>query len=189
MEIHALCSQREPFDWQAALGFPPQLEQTALNPNLMAVRSAHAYLKGTVFKLIRDAMNSPATIHIVSPQDFDSGTAQTPRSERLAAIAPSLGIPSTIWGGMFEVEPGSRTGVHHHGEQETIAYVLSGICEVRWGATGEFVARAKAGDFIHVPAFLLHMEINPSKLEPFRWIVVRSTATPIVVNLPDDTWP
>jgi uncharacterized RmlC-like cupin family protein len=155
----------------------------------MAVRSAHAYLKGTVFKLIRDAMNSPATIHIVSPQDFDSGTAQTPRSERLAAIAPSLGIPSTIWGGMFEVEPGSRTGVHHHGEQETIAYVLSGVCEIRWGATGEFVARAKAGDFIHVPAFLLHMEINPSKLEPFRWIVVRSTATPIVVNLPDDTWP
>jgi uncharacterized RmlC-like cupin family protein len=155
----------------------------------MAVRSAHAYLKGTDFKLIRDAMSSPATIHIVSPQDLNSGTAQTPGSERLAAIAPSLGIPSTIWGGMFEVEPGSRTGVHHHGEQETIAYVLSGICEIRWGATGEFVARANAGDFIHVPAFLLHMEINPSELEPFRWIVVRSTATPIVVNLPDDTWP
>jgi uncharacterized RmlC-like cupin family protein len=51
------------------------------------------------------------------------------------------------------------------------------------------VGRAKAGDFIHVPAFLPHMEINPSKLEPFRWVVVRSTATPIVVNLPDDTWP
>ena len=50
-------------------------------------------------------------------------------------------------------------------------------------------ARAQAGDFIHVPAFLLHMEINSSKLEPFRWVVVRSTATPIVVNFPDDTWP
>jgi hypothetical protein len=32
------------------------------------------------------------------------------------------------------------------------------------------------------------MEINPSDSEPFRWVVVRSTATPIVVNLPDDTW-
>jgi hypothetical protein len=32
------------------------------------------------------------------------------------------------------------------------------------------------------------MEINPSKLERFRWVVVRSTATPIVVNLPDETW-
>lgn len=134
-------------------------------------------------------MTSPAAIHIVSPDQFDRGTAQTPGSARLAAIAPSLGIASTIWGGMFEVEPGSRTGVHHHGEQDTIAYVLSGVCEIRWGERGEFVARAKAGDFIHVPAFLLHREINPSKLEPFRWIVARSTATPIVVNFPDDVWP
>ena len=134
-------------------------------------------------------MSKPAAIHIVSPQNFDSATEQTPGSERRAAIAPALGISSAIWGGLFEVEPGSRTGVHHHGQQETIAYVLSGICEIRWGAKGEHAARAKAGDFIHVPAFLPHMEINPSKLEPFRWVVVRSTATPVVINLPDDTWP
>lgn len=94
-----------------------------------------------------------------------------------------------MWGGLFEVEPGARTGIHHHGEQQTIAYVLSGVCEIRWGAKGEFAATAKAGDFIHVPALLLHMEINPSTSEPFRWAVVRSTATPIVVNFPDDTWP
>jgi uncharacterized RmlC-like cupin family protein len=143
----------------------------------------------TVSKLIRDPMSSPAAIHIVGPAEFDPGTTQTPGSERRAAIASALGIASAIWGGTFEVEPGSRTGIHHHGEQETIAYVLSGICEIRWGARGESVACAKAGDFLHVPAFLLHMEINPSKLEPFRWVVVRSTATPIVINLPDDTWP
>ena len=131
---------------------------------------------------------STNAIHIVSPPQFDSGTAQTPGSQRRAAIAPELGIASTIWGGLFDVDPGSSTGVHHHGQQETIAYVLSGICEVRWGERGEFSAHAKAGDFIHIPAFLPHMEINPSKEEPFRWVVVRSTATPVVVNLPDDTW-
>ena len=134
-------------------------------------------------------MSSSAAIHIVSPTEFDTGTAQTPGSERRAAIAPALGIHSAIWGGLFEVVPGARTGIHHHGEQETIAYVLSGICEIRWGEKGESVARAKAGDFIHVPAFLPHMEINPSQREPFRWVVVRSTATPIVINLPEDTWP
>jgi uncharacterized RmlC-like cupin family protein len=134
-------------------------------------------------------MNTFAATRIVSPAEFDQGTAQTPGSERRAAIAPALGIPSAIWGGLFEVAPGSRTGVHHHGEQETIAYVLSGICEIRWGASGESVARANAGDFIHVPALLPHMEVNPSTLEPFRWVVVRSTAAPIVVNLPDDIWP
>jgi uncharacterized RmlC-like cupin family protein len=128
-------------------------------------------------------------IRVVSPAEFDEGTAQTPGSVRLAAVAPQLGIESALWGGLFEVEPGARTGIHHHGEQQTIAYVLSGICEVRWGARGEYSASAKAGDFIHVPAFLPHMEINPSDSEPFHWVVVRSTSTPIVVNLPDDTWP
>src|SRR3979411_1531859 len=135
------------------------------------------------------AASTPAAIHIVSPAQFDSGTAQTPGSERRAAIAPALGIASAIWGGLFEVEPEARTGIHHPGQQETIAYVLSGICEVRWGEKGESSARAKAGDFIHVPAFLPHMEINPSKLEPFRWVVVRSTATPVVINLPAATCP
>jgi uncharacterized RmlC-like cupin family protein len=140
-------------------------------------------------ELMRDAMSSSAAIHIVSPAQFDRSTAQTSGSERRAAIAPGLGIASAIWGGLFEVDPGARTGIHHHGEQDTIAYVLSGTCKIRWGERGESVARAKAGDFIHVPAFLLHMEINPSDQESFRWVVVRSTATPIVINLPDNTWP
>jgi len=127
-------------------------------------------------------------VRIVSPSEFDPGTAQTPGSLRLAAVAPQLGVQSAMWGGLFEVKPGARTGIHHHGEQQTIAYVLSGVCEIRWGARGEYVARAKAGDFIHVPAFLPHMEINPSDSEPFRWVVVRSTSMPIVVNLPNQTW-
>src|SRR5256885_17201028 len=126
-------------------------------------------------------MSSSTEIHIVSPAEFDPGTAQTPGSERRAAIAPALGIASAIWGGLFEVEPGARTGIHHHGEQQTIAYVLSGVCEIRWGAHGEYAATAKAGDFIHVPAWLPHMEINQSLSDPFHWVVVRSTATPIVV--------
>src|SRR5580693_8105222 len=118
-------------------------------------------------------MRESAAIHIISPAEFDAGTAQTPGSMRRAAVSPQLGIATALWGGLFEVEPGARTGIH----------------QVRWGAKGEYSASAKAGDFIHVPAFLPHMEINPSKLEPFRWVVVRSTATPVVINLPDDTWP
>src|SRR6516165_7738848 len=134
-------------------------------------------------------MADQSAIRIISRDHFDASTAQTSGSRRYAAIGPSLGIASTIWGGLFEVEPGARTGIHHHGEQDTIAFVLSGRCEVRWGAQGEFSARAKAGDFIHVPAFLPHMEINPSQLLPFRWVVVRSTPVPIVINLPNGFWP
>ena len=123
----------------------------------------------------------PATPEV----DLHEGSTPLVRSRN---IGPSLGITSAIWGGLFEVEPGARTGIHHHGEQDTIAFVLSGRCEVRWGDRSEFSARAKAGDFIHVPAFLPHMEINPSRVLPFRWVVVRSTPVPIVVNLPDTFW-
>ena len=133
-------------------------------------------------------MSDSSAIRIIHPREFDKGTLQTPGSERQTAVAPQLGVESTMWGGMFEVKPGARTSIHHHGEQQTIAYVLSGVCEVRWGANGECGASAEAGDFIHVPAFLPHMEINPSDSQPFRWVVVRSTSTPIVVNLPEDTW-
>ena len=93
-----------------------------------------------------------------------------------------------MWGGLFFVEPEARTGIHHHGEQDTIAYVLSGSSLVRWGERGEFDTTLQAGDFLYVPAWLPHQEINPSSDVPFQWIVVRSTSEPIVVNLPDNFW-
>ena len=134
-------------------------------------------------------MSKSNPIRIVRPDQFDLGTDQTPGSQRRAAIASEVGVTSALWGGTFEVEPGARTGVHHHGSQETVAFVLSGTCEIRWGEKGEFTALACAGDFVHVPAFLPHMEINPSEVDAFRWVVVRSTPKPIVVNLTDALWP
>ena len=128
------------------------------------------------------------SIRVVHPEQFDSATAQTPGSKRTAAIYPEAGIRSPMWGGLFFVEPGARTGIHHHGEQYTIAYVLSGSSYVRWGGQGEFDATLQAGDFLYVPAWLPHQEINPSKDVPFQWVVVRSTSEPIVVNLRDDYW-
>ena len=128
------------------------------------------------------------SIRVVRPEQLDSATAQTPGSQRFAAIHPGAAIQSPMWGGLFLVEPGARTGIHHHGEQHTIAYVLSGSSYVRWGERGEFNATLRAGDFLFVPAWLPHQEINPSSEEPFQWIVVRSTSEPIVVNLPEDFW-
>ena len=130
----------------------------------------------------------PSSIRVVRPEQFDFATAQTSGSKRAAAIYPGAGIASPMWGGLFLVEPGGQTGIHHHGEQHTIAYVLSGTSYVRWGDRGEFNATAQAGDFLFVPAWLPHQEINPSLDVPFQWIVVRSTPEPIVVNLRDDFW-
>ena len=128
------------------------------------------------------------SIRVVRPEELDSATAQTSGSRRFAAVHSGAGIESPIWGGLFLVEPGASTGIHHHGEQHTIAYVLSGSSYVRWGERGEFDATLQAGDFLYVPPCLPHREINPSGDVPFQWVVVRSTSEPIVVNLPDNFW-
>ncbi len=81
-------------------------------------------------------MSNYPPVRIVSPAQFDTATAQTAGSQRRAALTPDLGVKTALWGGLFIVEPASKTGIHHHGEQETIAYVLKGECCVRWGEHG-----------------------------------------------------
>ncbi len=93
-------------------------------------------------------MDTHAPVRVIGPAEFVTGTAQTPGCERLAAIAPGR-VDSALWGGLFEVKPGAHTGIHHHGAQQTVAYVLQGVCEIRWG---EYATTAKVGDFIHVAA-------------------------------------
>ena len=130
----------------------------------------------------------PLSVSVAHPNQFSKGTSQTPGSLRLAAVSSKLGIHSALWGGTFLVEPGAQTGIHHHGLQETVAYVLEGESYIQWGEHGEHSVTARAGDFLHVPAWLVHREINRSKEFPFRWVVIRSTSEPIVVNLPEDAW-
>jgi uncharacterized RmlC-like cupin family protein len=132
--------------------------------------------------------NAQSTISVVHPADLSSETQQTSGSLRMSAIAAMNGITSSLWAGIFVVEPSAKTGIHHHGEQDTVVYVLEGEACVRWGNSGEHRATVGAGDFLHVPSWLPHQELNPSKEHPFRWVVVRSTPEPIVVNLPDDFW-
>jgi uncharacterized RmlC-like cupin family protein len=131
---------------------------------------------------------SISTISVVHPAEMSSETQQTPGSLRLSAIAAMHGIVSSLWAGVFVVEPSAKTGIHHHGEQDTVVYVLEGEACVRRGDLGEHSVTVSAGDFLHVPSWLPHQEINPSKERPFRWVVVRSTAEPIVVNLPVNFW-
>jgi uncharacterized RmlC-like cupin family protein len=131
---------------------------------------------------------SNSTISVVHPAEMGSETQQTPGSLRFSAIAAMHGIVSSLWAGVFLVEPSAKTGIHHHGEQDTVVYVLEGEACVRWGHLGEHSVTVSSGDFLHVPSWLPHQEINPSKERPFRWVVVRSTPIPIVVNLPVNFW-
>jgi len=54
---------------------------------------------------------------------------------------------------------------------------------MRWGERLEYVAEAGPGDFIFVPPFVPHQEINANPNEPLTCVVVRSDQETVVVNL------
>jgi uncharacterized RmlC-like cupin family protein len=60
---------------------------------------------------------------------------------------------------------------------------VRGRARMRWGEQLEFTAEAGAGDFIFVPPFVPHQEINASPDEPLECVVVRSDNEAVVVNL------
>jgi uncharacterized RmlC-like cupin family protein len=121
-------------------------------------------------------------VRVVHATDLDSNTPQTPGMVRAAAIAARHGA-HRLWAGTVTILPDARTGAHHHGELESIIYVVRGRARMRWGEALEFVADAGPGDFIFVPPFVPHQEINAAPDAPLECVVVRSGQEPIVVNL------
>jgi uncharacterized RmlC-like cupin family protein len=54
---------------------------------------------------------------------------------------------------------------------------------MRWGEALQYVAEAGPGDFIYVPPYVPHQEINASTHEPLQCVLVRSDQEAVVVNL------
>lgn len=122
-------------------------------------------------------------VKIFRGTQLDSNTAQTPGMTRAAAITHARTGATKLWAGTVTVHPDAKTGPHHHGELESVIYVVSGRARMRWGESLEYFAEAGAGDFIFVPPFVPHQEINADPDQPLSCILVRSGQEPIVVNL------
>lgn len=122
-------------------------------------------------------------VRIVRSDELDPNTPQTPGMTRAAAITHATVGANKLWAGTVTIHPDAKTGPHHHGELESVIYVISGRARMRWGERLEFVAEAGPGDFIYVPPFVPHQEINASRDEPLGCVVVRNDQEPIVVNL------
>jgi uncharacterized RmlC-like cupin family protein len=121
-------------------------------------------------------------VRVVKAEHFDPNTAQTSGMHRVAAVSGETVGSKGIWAGITDVAPHAATGTHHHGEQETVIYVISGHVRMRWGDRLEHEADAGAGDFIYVSPFVPHQEINPAD-ETSKWVIVRNGHDPIVINL------
>jgi uncharacterized RmlC-like cupin family protein len=122
-------------------------------------------------------------VRVVRGTELDRHTPQTPGMTRAAAITRATAGANKLWAGTVVVHPDAKTGPHHHGELESVIFVVSGRARMRWGDRLEFVAEAGPGDFIYVPPFVPHQEINASPDAPLECVVVRSDQDPVVVNL------
>lgn len=124
-----------------------------------------------------------AGIRIVRAGELDAATAQTPGMQRRAAITSTRTNARQLWAGTVDILAGARTGAHHHGNVESVIYVVRGVARMRWGNRLEYVAEASAGDFIHVPPYVPHQEINASADAELSCVLVRSGQDNVVVNL------
>ena len=116
-------------------------------------------------------MSAFLPLSVVHPSEFDAGTAQTPGSSRLAAVTHNRGIDTGLWGGTFVVEPGAHTGIHHHGEQETIVYVLEGEIRSKVG-DGPEKTYSTGQMFLETPGQLHGVSGNASDTKPAKFLAL-----------------
>lgn len=112
------------------------------------------------------------------------GAHMTPGMDRSAAINFARVGASKIWAGTVHIHAGAKTGAHHHGHLESVIYVLKGKARMRWGEKLEFTAEAGPGDFIFVPPYVPHQEINASDDEKLECVLMRSDSEAVAINLP-----
>jgi uncharacterized RmlC-like cupin family protein len=122
-------------------------------------------------------------VRVIPGDKLDTNTAQTPGMNRAAAITHARVGADKLWAGTVTIHPNAKTGAHHHGPVESVIYVVRGRARMRWGERLEYCAEAGPGDFIYVPPFVPHQEINADPGNPLDCVLVRSGQDPVVVNL------
>jgi uncharacterized RmlC-like cupin family protein len=122
-------------------------------------------------------------VRVIRSNSLDSNTPQTPGMLRAAAVNFARVGSQKLWAGTVLIQPNAKTGAHHHGALESVIYVVRGAARMRWGERLEFVATADAGDFIFVPPYVPHQEINALSDAPLECVLVRSDNESVVVNL------
>ncbi|MEG9436810.1 cupin domain-containing protein [Edaphobacter sp. HDX4] len=122
-------------------------------------------------------------IRVVRAGEKSGDTPETLGMNREVAISGSRTGSSHLWAGTNRIEPGASTGPHHHGALESIIYIVRGEALMRWGDRLQWITRAVEGDFLLVPPYVPHQELNASSTEELHCVLVRSGVEEVVVNL------
>jgi uncharacterized RmlC-like cupin family protein len=115
-------------------------------------------------------------VRVMRPDDLVDADP-TPGMRRRLAFENEL-----LWAGTVETAPGAVSGWHHHDANETSLYVVRGVLRLEFEGMDEPLD-AGPGDFVHVPAFTVHRESNPTD-EPSIAVIARAGGAVPTVNVP-----
>jgi uncharacterized RmlC-like cupin family protein len=113
-------------------------------------------------------------------------TAQTPGMARRPGVSFDSAGATKVWLGFVTAAPNHWGPPHHHGEAETASYVISGRTRVYFGVDFAEYVEVGPGEFLFVPAEIVHLEANPYD-EPCVAVVARSPdniVVPVDVAVP-----
>jgi uncharacterized RmlC-like cupin family protein len=122
-------------------------------------------------------------VKVIPGNQLDPNVPSTPGMDRKAAINFARAGAQKLWAGTVTIKPDAKTGAHHHGHLESIIYVVRGKARMRWGEHLQFTAEAGPGDFIFIPPYVPHQEINASRDELLECVLVRSDGEAVAINL------
>jgi quercetin dioxygenase-like cupin family protein len=83
-------------------------------------------------------------------------------------------------------EGGAASGWHHHGNRDVLGHVVRGSARFEFGPGGADYTEVEEGGFFHVPAGLVHRDVNPLD-EPQEIVLAVVGDGPLVVNVDGPT--
>lgn len=105
-------------------------------------------------------------LRVIKPGERNISTAQAPGMFRAEGVGLRTVGAESIWVGHVTVSRGVSSGAHHHGHVESGIYIISGNTRFRFGDRLQYTVEGAPGDFIFVPSYLIHQEINAREDEP-----------------------
>ena len=125
----------------------------------------------------------------MATESEERGVRLVRAGERKLAAAQTVGMVREeaiqtphLWAGIARTEPGMTSNWHHHGEWETIAYVIKGAVQLEFGPGGRGKVRGEPGDYIYIPKGEIHRESNPTEGEQ-ALVIVRFGGGTVVINV------
>src|SRR5580704_14341768 len=92
-------------------------------------RATWCIVSGMIDTISRWRLNG---VRVVRADELDANTAQTPGMHRRAAVTTALTGATKLWAGTVTIDAKARTGAHHHGDLESVIYVVNGFARLRW---------------------------------------------------------